>query len=456
MSTGHTPEPSRNPNPGLVVDPPWPVRALLSKVLSKQADPLHREKKRQAFEGKRARRGEPHRLEYFHQLDDPYCHLTAQILRTFAKRYDIEFVPHLVRASGGRNQPELEKLVVWARRDCELIAPHYGLNFSSAWPKVPRAQQIHAVAEQLVKIAPQDFLQRIADSSDSLWSQTAGEVAQTSEAVQKALDDGSERLAALGHYSGASFYYGGEFYWGVDRLFHLEQRLMSSGLRKDSDTDYLVPRPDIDVNGVDASGLTLHFYPSLNSPYTSIIYDRTIAMAKACHIRLEHKPVLPMVMRGVPVSPSKGRYIVFDTKREAEHLGVPFGPLVFPIGTPTRNAYSLLAWAQDQGKDIALLGRLLRLAFAEGVSLASLRGMRQGVEEAGLDWGEAQQVIGNDNWQAQTAEFQQEMVESMGLWGVPSYRLSGPGDESDLAVWGQDRLWLVAAEIRRRAGNLPT
>jgi 2-hydroxychromene-2-carboxylate isomerase len=28
----------------------------------------------------------------------------------------------------------------------------------------------------------------------------------------------------------------------------------------------------------------------------------------------------------------------------------------------------------------------------------------------------------------------------------------GPEDEPDLCVWGRDRLWLVAAEIRRRLG----
>ena len=43
------------------------------------------------------------------------------------------------------------------------------------------------------------------------------------------------------------------------------------------------------------------------------------------------------------------------------------------------------------------------------------------------------------------------MVEGMGLWGVSSYRLCGPEGEPDLEVWGQDRLWLVATEIRRRA-----
>ena len=71
----------------------------------------------------------------------------------------------------------------------------------------------------------------------------------------------------------------------------------------------------------------------------------------------------------------------------------------------------------------------------------------------GLDWNEAAQRIGSDDWKAITEKHQDEMVEMMGLWGVPSYKLSGPGGEPDLAIWGQDRLWLVAAEIRRRAAS---
>ena len=43
------------------------------------------------------------------------------------------------------------------------------------------------------------------------------------------------------------------------------------------------------------------------------------------------------------------------------------------------------------------------------------------------------------------------MTDELGLWGVPSYRVRGGEGEEDFSVWGQDRLWLVAAEIRRRA-----
>ena len=76
-----------------------------------------------------------------------------------------------------------------------------------------------------------------------------------------------------------------------------------------------------------------------------------------------------MIMRGVAATQSKGKYIFFDTKREADFANVPFGNHVTPIGDPTRQAYSLMPWAKSQGKDVALLSTLLRYAFAEGKGL---------------------------------------------------------------------------------------
>ena len=205
------------------------------------------------------------------------------------------------------------------------------------------------------------------------------------------------------------------------------------------------------MTGVDASGLRLDFYPSLNSPYTSIVYDRTIALKDACGIEFHHKPVLPMVMRGVPAPKAKAEYIVFDTKREADAAGIPYGNVIMPIGTPTRRAYSLLPWAIAQGKDEVLMSSLLRHAFALGVGLHTDAGMRRAVEAAGLDWAEAKKVIDSEDWKAMVERNQDEMVDGLGLWGVPSFRLSGPEGESEVAVWGQDRLWFIAAEIKRRA-----
>ena len=115
------------------------------------------------------------------------------------------------------------------------------------------------------------------------------------------------------------------------------------------------------------------------------------------------------------------------------------------------DAVTIVQGAKAQGKDEALMSSLLRHAFAMGVGLHKNAGMRQAVEAAGLDWAEAKKIKGNDDWKPIVEEHQDEMVEGLGLWGVPSYRLSGPDGEEDLAVWGQDRLWVIAAEIRRRA-----
>ena len=402
------PEPDINPNGRMMTDPPALLRHVMRRVFDRVIDPDKRSKAREKAERKRISGGQPHVVEYFHQSDDPYSQLAAQILDSFRERYTIELVRHEVRASGGKNQPELEKLDAWARRDAELIAPHYGLVRPS-------------------ELGP-----------------------TTSEVSPETLDLGCARLAELGHYSGAMFFYAGEWYWGVDRLFHLEQRLRDLGVCHNPSLPYICPRPSIDVSGVDASNLTLDFYPSLNSPYTSIIYDKTIAIACECGIEFNHKPVLPMIMRGVPATREKGMYIMFDTKREAEHLGVGFGPVMTPIGEPTRQIYSLLPWAREQGRDTLLLSAALDLAFRKGIALHRKSGLKQAVEQAGLDWREAKQHLGSEGWKEETARHQIEMSEELGLWGVPSYRLRGSEAHEDLCVWGQDRLWLIAAEIRSR------
>ena len=445
-------EPENNPTASYFVDPPRLLRFFVSKRLSRFANAQWKAKKRAAAEKSRNAEGRAHVVEYFHQVDDPYSHLMAQVVAQFAESYDIEVVPHLIRATGGRSQPEEEKLAVWARRDCGLIAPHYGLSFPDNAGVVPEPELQQAANRALTKLGAKDFLNQVEGISTSLWSDGSIDAGQvTVEEAEAALKAGSARLAELDHYSGAMLYYAGEWYWGVDRLFHLEERLRELGVCKEPGQPYIAPRPELDVRGVDASGLQLHFFPSLNSPYTAIIYDNTIELSRACKINLHHKPVLPMVMRGVPATPAKAAYIFFDVKRESEFLGVPFGNTVITIGEPTRQSYSLMPWAKSLGKDVELLSTLLRYAFAEGVALHKKKNIRRAVEEVGLDWTEALKHLGGEDWKPFIEKHQDEMVEGMGLWGVPSYRLCGPDGEPDLEVWGQDRLWLVAAEIRRRA-----
>jgi 2-hydroxychromene-2-carboxylate isomerase len=156
-----------------------------------------------------------------------------------------------------------------------------------------------------------------------------------------------------------------------------------------------------------------------------------------------------MVMRGVPVTRQKGMYIFGDTAREARAAGVDFGRFYDPIGEPVRRGYSLYPWACEQGKGVEYFSAFLRCAFAEGINLNNDRGLRKVVERAGLDWATARRLVGRPGWEAMLEENRLAMYES-GLWGVPSFRLLDETGAQLLALWGQDRLWVIAQEIQRQ------
>lgn len=454
------PTKEENPNPAVTVDPPRPVRLFMSWMLGRVSNPKRLAKARDKAEAERARKGAPHQVDYFHQPDDPYSHLAAQKLQVLADTYDIKLVPHLIRAAGGKNQPYPEKLAIFARRDAASVAPYYGLTFPGNAGTLPEARDNLLAARILANTSEKNFPTRAALVSDALWSgdqaalqSLADKFGMATEAeTNRKLDAGSKALEDAGHYSGATFRYAGEWFWGVDRLYHLENRLRERKAVRDGTKPLIAARPAIDPGPVkDTKGaLTLEVYPSLRSPYTAVIFDTACELADKAGVHLILKPVLPMVMRGVPATRAKGVYIFTDAAREAEALGVPYGRTYDPIGEPVRRAYSLYPWAQSKGKGRELLSTFLNMAFAKGERTDNDRGMRTLVERIGLDWKEAKKHLGNEDWKPLVEQNQNDMVDGMGLWGVPSFRLSGPASEPDLMVWGQDRLWLIAKEMERR------
>ncbi|MBO6542798.1 MAG: DsbA family protein [Alphaproteobacteria bacterium] len=454
------PTKQENPNPAVTVDPPRLARLVISWLLNRMADPKRLAKARDRAENARVKAGAPHRVDYFHQPDDPYSHLAVQKLQALADTYDIELVPHLIRATGGKEQPFPDKLATLARRDAASVAPYYALTFPGNAGMIPAPADTKLAARILAHASAKEFTARASQVSEALWSgdratlqSLAEKFGTTSEAeTDKKLDAGSRTLKEKGHYSGATFLYAGEWFWGVDRLYHLENRLRARKAVRDGTSPLIAPRPAIDPGPRrdTKEALTLEVYPSLRSPYTAVIFDTACALADKAGVHLVLKPVLPMVMRGVPATRTKGMYIFSDAAREAAALQVPYGKTYDPIGEPVRRAYSLYPWAASQGKGRELLSTFLNMAFAKGERTDNDRGMRTLVERTGLKWNEAKQYLDTEDWKEEIAQNQHDMVEGMGLWGVPSFRLRGPASEPDLMVWGQDRLWLIAKEMERR------
>lgn len=443
------------------MDPSPPVRWATSKALRYLVSERRLHRRRAKSERARARAGAPHLVEYFHQVDDGYSHLAAQLLTPLLDAYDIELACHLVPPPSGPNAPEPELLANLSRYDAAKIAPHYGLEFPGSGP--PDAELVAMATRLLAAAEGAEFAALVPQVGDAVWRGSKEALAALEQqrtpvsaaAGAEAQAAGNARRERLGHYSGATFHYAGEWYWGVDRLYHLEQRLAALGVRRSTkkNGELLAPRPPV-LHGPrrDDGALTLEIYASVRSPYTSVEFDAAVRLAQETGVTLAVYPVLPMVMRNVPVTRRKGVYIFTDAAREARALGLAWGNLVDPIGEPVRRCYSLYPWAESQGRGIALLSAFMRAAFFNGVNTNSRRGLRQVVEDAGLDWGEAEGQLGSTEWEAQIEENRQAMYR-LGLWGVPSFHLRDAAGETALAVWGQDRLWLVSREIQRLLGE---
>lgn len=417
-----------------------------------------RDARRRLADVRRRLRGKPLEVHYFHQVDDPYSQLAATLLVPFRDAYDVELIPHLVAPPPDEAAPERAKLERFARKDAADIAPAYGMTFEGR-DFVPSPEAVSLANCILASQDAAGFVDVAADVGRALWSHDQKRMRELAEsrgmstvnAARDAVARGTALRDQLGHYLGAMFYCDPEWYWGVDRLGYLERRLSEMGRATGRGPTPVAVRRDLVAMPQSPSDrrLQLEFFLSLRSPYTAISMRRVFALPDRYPVDVVLKPVLPMVMRGLPIPAAKRMYIVFDTKREADRAGVPFGRVCDPVGKPVERGFALYRWACDCGRAQQYLQSFAEGVFADGIDAGSEAGLRKIVERAGLSWAEAQAHRDDQEWRRELEQNREELF-GLGLWGVPSFRLRGSDEHPDFCTWGQDRLWLIEQEIRRR------
>lgn len=423
---------------------PWVSERLLSRQR------LLRQRER--AEARRLARGLPHELLYFHQVDDPYSHLAAQALPTLARRYDIRVRPVLVGPPPDSAAPDRERLVAYSRVDAQRLAHWHGLDYQDPQAQPGEGAVARTALALLDAIEAGDFTERAAPLGTRLWREARDRLPQPSpsladlQRLRGAWAEGQRLRAQLGHYLGATFCYGGEWYWGIDRLHHLEQRLQQLGAGRDAlAPGKLLFAPDADLaqDCLVEGAPDIDFFFSLRSPYSAIVAPRVFELARRTGARVRLRYLLPMVMRGLAVPPEKRRYISLDAAREAHARGIAFGRLNDPVGRPTERGLSLIPWAEQAERGQAYVLAFMHGVWAQGLDAGSDTGLRRIVEAAGLPWAGAQQALRQDGWRA-VAEVNRQELLGLGLWGVPSFRVGA------LAVWGQDRLGMVQSAVLGR------
>lgn len=257
------------------------LRTLLTPLVSSWLlSPQRQASARARAERRRRSRGLPHEVHYFHQVDDPYSALACQALAGLEARYDIRLLPHLVSPPADAAAPDRARLVAYSRRDAAALANRYGLIFVDRGQQ-PTPDAVGACGRALLAAMEQGrFAQAAPELAAALWSAsesyTGSSESQASAArvvtegiaaadctsmsriteardaardcgpaLGQALAEGDALRERLGHYLGGTFFYGGEWYWGIDRLHHLERRLQDLAAARAGVAGTLAFAPDL-------------------------------------------------------------------------------------------------------------------------------------------------------------------------------------------------------------------
>ena len=365
-------------------------------------------KLRHKAEKKRQEAKRPHVIHFFHQLDDPYSQLLAKALPVLQSRYNIILETHLVDAPEDSAVPERAMLKAYSLLDAQRLANRFQLDWQFVQPsELPNS-----------------------------------DAARESNALRK----------KWGHYLGATLYYEGEWYWGIDRLHHLEDRLNDLGLGQTNFNAHLFPATQYAHGQITPQNTSIDFFFSFRSPYSAISAAKIFHWAHQAGVNIKLRYVLPMVMRGLPVPAEKRKYIILDAAREAYVQGVPFGRLNDPVGKPTERGLALMPFAEMHNLAEDYVMSFMQGVWSEGLDAGLDSHLKIIVERAGLNWTAAKDILRSQSneahWRA-IAEENRQALFALGLWGVPSFRYE------NTSAWGQDRFWVIEDALNAQFGAFP-
>lgn len=386
-------------------------------------------------------KGNSTKARFYFRVDDPYSWLLAQQLPDFCRRFGLQIEPKVMLDLPEEMYPEPELHTQWALNDASLCAALHGLHFPQQTQAPDRKATLAATRILLNQEDQQGFLS-VAQTlcrclwegrTDEIFSMAAHKGVMEEKQAASVLKQRKESFLDEGHYLTGTLLYGGEWYWGPDRLDHLAQRLaQKSGNSAEADAlsnwRALTLKP-----ASHARGETLELFFSFRSPYSYIALERIYRLSRHYRLDLQIRPVLPMVMRGLAVPKAKRMYIVLDAKREADIAGVPFGKISDPVGVGVERCMAIWPLAERQGKLNDFVFNAATAIWSQGVNVASDSGLKRVLEETQISWNDAQQALADESWREQADANRQEMM-SAGNWGVPSFRYKGR------MLWGQDRI----------------
>lgn len=416
--------------------------------------------KRKRFERKRIKQKQPHLLTVYLRINDAYSYVLIQVLNSLQMRFDIQYDFRTVLDLQSDMYPAPQLWQKNAFNDGQYLAQLYDLDFPKQAPNSTPERDAALTAQLLHWELQPGYLERALALFDAYWQgkqdslqgMLDDNVANNTECYQQHLQANQAMLKDAGHYLSGNLHYGGEWYWGVDRLQYLEQRLNDLNICKHNTEKTVIfnqgqqhfckrlSSAQVAEKLPQANSKPITMYCSIRSPYSYLAICRARQLAQHYNTPLVIKPVLPMVMRRMKVPKVKSTYIAKDTKREAIQHGIDFGRIADPLGAGVERCYAIYSYAESKGKANEYLESYARGVWAQGLDSFSDAGVKTITDRVGLDWNEVKPLLDKEDWKVWA---QNNLSELYGqeLWGVPSLVYG------DSKVFGQDRIDCIEMAI---------
>ncbi len=209
--------------------------------------------------------------------------------------------------------------------------------------------------------------------------------------------------------------------------------------------------------------LKADLYFSFRSPYSYLAIGRYRALAEEFDLEIALRTVWPIAIRAPELlftgNPAAPRYILMDSMRVAQHLGIPYR---WPRPDPVNQNLMTREIAEEQPliRRICRLGQAASrrgkgLAFADEVSRIIFSGEVDGWDEgdhlagaasrAVLDLAELDAEVASDAaaLDSEIAD-NQSALEAAGHWGVPTLVFEGE------PFFGQDRIEMAKWRMEQK------
>ncbi|NQV87493.1 MAG: DsbA family protein [Woeseiaceae bacterium] len=429
-------------------------RKIQSLTLNSIFSPRVMKMTRWLREKRRQLSGRKHTVSVFLQVDDPYSYILSHYLPSLAASYDIDLRLYLSQATGDEYQPAPEMLAEYAVVDCARLARELGIPFLDKGALPPTEHRVgltNAVASVAGTEAFDEELRRALSvfwRGDSAAAANMSHTPASNGRSDEVITASQKLLEKYGHYNSAMLHCAGEWFWGVDRLHYLLDRLNALGALKIGALDSTLAsikqamKASLPIKPPTAARSLppIEYFHSFRSPYSYIGLQQTYAIADAFGIELLLRPVLPMVMRGMQVPKPKLLYIVKDAYREARRRNLAFGKIADLVGLGAERCLAVYRYAESEHRARDFLLNAGLAIWSQAIDVTTDEGMRKVTGRSGLFWPGVKAAMQADDWRAVIEENRESMMSS-GSWGVPTIRMG------NFIVWGQDRDWLLVRHI---------